>query len=179
MSQRFSNTVALSAEHDTASFDCGVASLNTWLVRHAIQAGAVGSARTFVITDADQAGRVVGYHALTVASVEHEQATARARKGMPRHPIPAVLLARLAVDRSVAGRGLGAWLLRDAMLRTLTGSDALGIRVLLVHAIDDKARAFYEHFGFEPSPTDPLNLQLLIKDLRVSIDSAGSPEIKT
>jgi GNAT superfamily N-acetyltransferase len=137
-----------------------------------MQAAGVGSARTFVITDAEQAGRVVGYHALTVASIGHTQATARARKGMPRHPIPAVLLARLAVDRSVPGRGLGAWLLRDAMLRTLSAADELGIRVLLVDAIDDKARAFYEHFGFEPSPTDPLNVQLVVKDLRASIEGA-------
>jgi GNAT superfamily N-acetyltransferase len=173
VSRRFGDPVALSAEHDTAAFDCGVASLNTWLIRHALQAAAVGSARTFVIPDADQARRVAGYHALTVATVEHERATARARKGMPRHPIPAVLLARLAVDLSVAGRGLGAWLLRDAMLRTLSAADELGIRVLLVHAIDDQARAFYERFGFEPSPTDPLNLQLLIKDLQASIEAAG------
>ena len=172
MSRRFSDPVALTAEHGTAGFDCGVASLNTWLIRHAVQAAAVGSARTFVVTDAEQSGRVVGYHALTAASVEDERATARAKKGMPRHPIPAVLLARLAVDSSVAGRGLGASLLRDAMLRTLTAADELGIRVLLVHAIDDTARAFYEHFGFEASPTDPLNLQLLIKDLRASIEAA-------
>jgi GNAT superfamily N-acetyltransferase len=172
VSRRFGDPVALTAEHDTATFDCGVASLNTWLIRHALQAAAVGSARAFVVTDANQARRVVGYHALTVASIEHRQATARAKKGMPRHPIPAVLLARLAVDRSVAGRGLGAWLVRDAMLRTLTAADELGIRVLLVHAIDDTARAFYEHFGFERSPTDPLNLQLLIKDLRASVEAA-------
>jgi predicted N-acetyltransferase YhbS len=91
---------------------------------------------------------------------------------MPRHPIPAVLLARLAVDRSVSGGGLGAWLLRDAMLRTLSAADELGMRVMLVHAIDDHARAFYQRFGFEPSPTDPLNLQLLDKDLRASIAAA-------
>jgi GNAT superfamily N-acetyltransferase len=91
---------------------------------------------------------------------------------MPQHPIPAALLARLAVDQSVQGRGLGAWLLRDAMLRTLSASDALAMRVLLVHAIDDQARGFYERHGFEPSPTDPFNLQLLLKDLRAAVNQA-------
>lgn len=87
--------------------------------------------------------------------------------------MPAVLLARLAVDRSVQGRGLGAWLLRDAMLRALAAAESVGIRVLMVHAIDDAARRFYERHGFEASPTDPLNLQLLMKDLRASVDGAG------
>ncbi len=88
---------------------------------------------------------------------------------MPRHPIPAVLLARLAVDRTAQGRGLGAWLLRDAMLRTLTAADEVGMRVLLVHAVDGRARAFYERHGFEPSPTDALNLQMLVKDIRAAV----------
>jgi GNAT superfamily N-acetyltransferase len=132
----------------------------------------VGSARTFVVADQKQ-GRVVGYHALAAASLTHGGATARAAKGMPRHPIPAVLLARLAVDGTVQGRGVGAWLLRDAMLRTLSAADSVGIRVLLVHAIDDGARAFYEHHGFEPSPTDPLNLQMLTKDIRAAVERAG------
>ena len=104
----------------------------------------------------------------------HEEATARAAQGMPRHPIPAALLARLAVDTTVQGRGLGAWLLRDAMLRTLNAAESVGIRVLLVHAIDPDARAFYERHGFEPSPSDPLNLQMLIKDILAAVDEAGS-----
>jgi GNAT superfamily N-acetyltransferase len=119
-------------------------------------------------------GRIVGYHALTVASISHAEATDRARKGMPSHPIPAALLARLAVDRSAQGVGLGAWLLRDAMLRALRAAEHVGIRVLLVHALGAEARNFYTRFGFEPSPTDPLNLQLLIKDVRASLDAAGS-----
>ena len=133
----------------------------------AAQAAAVGSARTFVVVDAQQQ-RVVGYHALTAASIAHEQATARAAR-----PIPAALLARLAVDVSVQGRGMGAWLLRDAMLRTLSASESVGIRVLLVHALDADARGFYEGHGFEASPTDPLNLRMLMKDLRAAVDQAG------
>ncbi len=93
---------------------------------------------------------------------------------MPRHPIPAALLGRLAVDAAVQKRGVGAWLLRDAMLRTLSAAESVGIRVLLVHAIDEEARAFYERHGFEPSPTDSLNLQMLIKDIRAAVDEVGS-----
>jgi predicted N-acetyltransferase YhbS len=91
---------------------------------------------------------------------------------MPRHPTPAALLARLAVDVSVQGRGIGAWLVRDAMLRTLSASESMSIRVLLVHALDADARSVYERHGFEASPTDPLNLQMLMKDLRAAVDEA-------
>jgi GNAT superfamily N-acetyltransferase len=173
---RFSDPEPLAVHHDVERFDCGIEALNVWLKKHALQAAAVGSARAFVILD-DEQDRVVGYHALAAASITHPDATPRARKGMPRHPIPAALLARLAVDTSVQGRGIGAWLLRDAMLRALSASDELGIRVLLVHAIDDAARSFYLRHGFEPSRADALNLQILLKDVRASIeDRAISPE---
>jgi GNAT superfamily N-acetyltransferase len=107
---------------------------------------------------------------LAAASVAHQHATERARKGQLRHPIPAVLLARLAVDASVQGHGVGAWLLQDAMRRALSAAEAVGIRVLLVHALDKNARSFYQRWGFEPSPTDPLNLQMLFKDIRKSLE---------
>jgi GNAT superfamily N-acetyltransferase len=142
------------------------------LERFARNAAAAGSAKTYVVTDSEQS-RVVGYHALTVASIEHDEATERATKGMPRHQIPAVLLARLAVDESVKGKGLGAFLLRDAMARALAVSEEAGVRLLLAHALNDRARQFYLRFGFEPSPTDELNLQLLMKDIRASLDEAA------
>lgn len=170
---RFRDPEPLAPDHDTRDFDCGVESLNLWLQNHAAQAAAVGSARTFVVHDNEQ-DRVVGFHAVTAASITHAEATARAAKGMPRHPIPAALLARLAVDRTVQRRGVGAWLLRDALLRTLSAAESVGIRVLLVHAIDEDARAFYERHGFEPSPTDPLNLQMLIEDIRAAVDEVSS-----
>lgn len=116
--------------------------------------------RTFVIEDAEQ-DRVVGYHALTAAQVEHEQATERVRQGMPRYPIPVILLARLAVDESVQGRGLGARLLADAMRRAVGAAERVGIRALLVHAIDEQARAFYERHGLTASPSDPQHLMIL------------------
>lgn len=170
---RFGDPEPLAPGHDIEHFNCGVASLNLWLAKHAAGAAAAGSARTFVVQDAEQQ-RVVGYHALAAASLTREQATARAAKGMPRHPIPAVLLARLAVDVSVQGRGVGGWLLRDAMLRGLSAAESVGIRVLLVHAMNDDARAFYVRHGFEPSPTDPLNLQMLIKDIRAALHEANA-----
>ena len=151
-------------------FDCGVESLDTWLVEHAPSAEAAGTARTYVVIDEEQ-NRVAGYYALTVASLERTEATGRASKGMPRHPIPAMLLVRLAVDGSVQGEGVGAMLLADAMLRTLLVAGETGIRLLLVHAVDDEARSFYLHFGFEVSPSDPMNLQLLIKDARATTDA--------
>jgi GNAT superfamily N-acetyltransferase len=149
-------------------FRCGVASLDTWLVEHAPGADAAGSARTYVVLD-EEHDRVVGYYALTVASLEREEATGRASRGMPPHPIPTMLLARLAVDDSVQGEGVGAMLLADAMQRTLLVAEETGIRLLLVHAVNEDARNFYLHYGFEASPSDPMNLQLLIKDIRATI----------
>jgi GNAT superfamily N-acetyltransferase len=169
MSDRFGDPEPLDARHSLDGFNCGIESLNVWLTEHARQAAAAGSARVFVTVDAEQE-RVCGYYALAAAAVAHEHATERARKGQPRHPIPAVLLARLAVDTSVQGPGIGAWLLQDAMRRALSASEAVGIRVLLVHALDDSARSFYQRWGFEPSPTDPLNLQMLFKDIRKSLE---------
>jgi GNAT superfamily N-acetyltransferase len=168
---RFSDPEPLGPDHVLEGFDCGRASLNIWLIRYARQAAAVGSARTYAVGDSEQ-GRVVGYYALTAAGIEREAATARTIRGMPQYPIPVVLLARLAVDVSVAKRGLGAWLLRDAVMRTLAASNTIGVRAMLVHAIDEEARAFYLHHGFEPSPTDPLHLMILIKDIAKAIQQS-------
>lgn len=168
---RFLDPQPLGNEHRINGFDCGVGSLDIWLVKHARAAAGAGSARTYIVVDAGQ-DRVVGYHALSLASIEHAAATERGRKGMPKHPIPAMLLARLAVDKAAQGKGIGAFLLRDAMSRALSVAEQAGMRLLLVHALNDEARAFYEHFGFEPSPSDAMNLQLLVKDIRLALDSA-------
>lgn len=170
---RFSDPAPLAPGHDTKDFDCGVGSLNLWLKKHAIQARAIGSARAFVVSDTEQQ-RVVGYYALTAASITQEEATARAAKGMPRPPIPTALLARLAIDKSVQGHGVGAWLLLDAMLRTMTAAESVGIRVLLVHAIDGTAHRFYQHHGFEASSTNPRNLHMLMKDIHAAAQAAGA-----
>lgn len=162
---RFSDPELLGSGHVLDEFTCGEPSLDDWLCEHAHAAKGAGSARTYVICDAEQE-RVVGYHALTVTGIGHDDAGERLAKGMGRHPIPAVLLARLAVDRSVQGQGLGAFLLRDAMLRAVSAAEGLGIRALVVHALHAEARAFYLRFDFEPSPTDDLHLVKLIKDVR-------------
>jgi GNAT superfamily N-acetyltransferase len=167
---RFSDPEPLRSDHVLDGFDCGRPSLNVWLVKYARQA-ATGSARTYVVNDAEEE-RVVSYYALSAAELEREAATARVIKGMPRYPIPVVLLARLAVDLSVAGRGLGAWLLRDAMLRTLAASETIGSRALVVHALDEDARAFYRRHGVEPSTTDPLHLMILVNDITAALEAA-------
>ena len=169
---RFSEPEPLGPNHVLEGFDCGRASLNVWLARYASQAAAAGSARTYVVLD-EQQKRVVGYHALTAAGLERDSATARIVKGMPQYPIPVVLLARLAVDLSVAGRGLGAWLLRDAMTRTLAAAETIGVRAMLVHTIDQGAASFYRRHGLEASPTDPRHLMILIKDIAASLNAAS------
>jgi len=126
-------------------------------------------ATVFVTTPVDRQ-QVVGYYALATGGVEHAQAPARVVKGVPRHPIPVILLTRLAVDTSTQGLKLGAALLRDALIRVSGAADEVGVRALLIHAKDDEARNFYmRHAEFEPSPTDPLHLFLLIKDLRKAL----------
>lgn len=166
--ERFGDPERLTSDHVLSGFECGVSSLNLWLERHARAASGADSARTYIVND-NENDRVVGYHALALGSISHEEATERAKKGMPRHPIPVVLLARLAVDRSVQGRGIGAFLLRDAMARAVAVSEEAAARLLLTHANDDEARSFYERFGFEESPTDPMNMQMLIKDIEASL----------
>lgn len=154
----------LSKAHDVSGFDSGRhASLNAWLQKNALQNQANDSARTYVV---HRAGRVLGYYTISAGSVRREQATARAAQGLASHPVPISLLARLAVDKGEQGRGLGSGLLKDALLRIERAAEVLDIRAVLVHAIAEEARAFYERFNFEPCPGDPLHLMLLMKDLR-------------
>lgn len=171
---RFVGPELLERGHPINGFDSGEGSLDIWLARHAQAALGAGSAKTYVITDVEQENRVVGYHAISAASVGHREATERAKKGMGQHQIPAVLLCRLAVDLSVQRRGLGALLLRDAMLRAVSVADEVGVRLLLAHALSDLARAFYKKFGFEESPTDATSLQIIIKDIKASVGVAVS-----
>lgn len=166
----FSCPEPLAHEHDRAGFACGKPELDRWLADHALGAQASGSARVFVSTDGH---RVVGYYALAAAQLHPGEAGERALEGQPRgRPVPAVLLARLAVDLDHQGKGLGRSLLQDAMLRTNEAAEDLGIRVMLVHAKHEQASRWYKRFGFEESPTDPLHLVLLTKDLRAFLSAA-------
>ena len=159
----FSQIEKLDATHDTDEFDCGKEPLNRFLKRFALANLRAESARTYVVC---VGRRVSGYYSLAVSAVEHSGVPARVGRGLARHPIPVMLLARLAVDRTQQGRGLGKALIKDGLLRTVEAADIAGIRALLVHAKDDEARAWYEALEFEPSPTDPCHLFLLMKDLR-------------
>lgn len=153
----------LDVRHRLEGFACGQVTLDLWLVRHARQAQASGSARTFVACDED---RVAGYYSLTVGQVDQADAPPRISQGMGRFPVPVVILARLAVAQESQGQGIGAALLRDAIRRTLTIADQAGIRALLTHPIDAAAAHFYQRFGFEPSPLREQQWLLLLKDAR-------------
>ena len=144
-------------------FDCGQAALNQFLQRYALVNQKANSAQTYVCC---QTGVVVGFYSLAAGSVEPESAPPRVMKGLARHPVPVLILARLAVDQNHQGKGLGKALLRDALLRTAQAADIAGIRCLLVHAKDDAARKWYEAWEFEPSPIDSYHLFLMLKDLK-------------
>jgi len=150
------------SDHDTESFDCGKAELNRFLSRFAFASHRAHTAQTYVVC---RGLRVVAYYSLTVGQANHANAPARIAQGIASHPIPLMILARLAVDKNEQGHGLGAALLKDALLRSAKAADITGIRALFVHAKDDEASAFYEHFNFRPSPTDPHHLFLLMKDI--------------
>jgi GNAT superfamily N-acetyltransferase len=156
----------LTAEHDVRQFDCGKQSLNDWLKRFALANDRSDASRTYVV---HSSSTVVGYYSLAAGSVLKAEAPGRISKGLANHPIPVVLLARLAVDRTTQGAGLGSALLKDALLRVQGAADIVGIRAVLVHAIDKEARAFYARFDFEPCLADDLHLMLLMKDLRENL----------
>jgi len=156
----------LRREHDLTQFDCGNATLNSWLGKYAWTNQLADSAKTYVALSGE---RVAGYYSLTTGSVHKHESPARIAKGLANHPIGIVLLARLAVDKTQQGKGLGKALLFDALTRIEQAADIVGVRAVMVHAIDETARRFYEHFEFEPSPVDPFQLLLLLKDLRRAI----------
>ncbi len=156
----------LRREHPLKGFDCGNESLNGWLREYAWANQQADSSKTYV---ALSGSTVAGYYALTAGSVHKHESPQRIAKGLANHPIGVVLLARLAVDRSQHGKGLGKALLFDALSRIEEAADIVGVRAVMVHAIDDEARRFYEHFEFEASPVDPFLLMLLLKDLRRAV----------
>jgi GNAT superfamily N-acetyltransferase len=153
----------LRRDHAIEGFDCGREELNRYLLRYAWQNQQAGASQTYVGMAGDA---IAGFYTLAVGQVTHEEAPERLTKGLARHLIPIMLLARLAVDRHWHGQGAGKALLRDAMERTLQAADIAGIRALAVHAKDEGAVRFYEQFDFVPSPTDPLHLFVLLKDVR-------------
>jgi GNAT superfamily N-acetyltransferase len=147
-------------------FDCGHEALNRFLIRYALLNQQAGASQTYLaLADAE----VVGYYTLVVGQVEHEGAPERVKKGLARHAVPIMLLARLAIAKHWQRKGLGSGLLKDAMLRTLQAADIAGIRAFAVHAKDAQAKAFYERFDFIASPSDPTHLFRLLKDIRAAL----------
>lgn len=153
----------LAASHRLDGFDCGEAVLDDWLMRRAFANQASGASRTFVV--ADQDGFVFGYYALAAGAVSHQLATSGVRRNMP-DPVPVLILGRLAIDRRARGLQLGASLLQDAVHRAVGVSQDAGVRALLVHALSEKARQFYEHYGFQSSPLHPLTLMLRLGGMK-------------
>ncbi|MFZ0305693.1 MAG: GNAT family N-acetyltransferase [Terracidiphilus sp.] len=161
---RLPQIMPLSRLHDLSQFSCGRhPSLDDWLKRFAWVNQQNEEPRTYVV---ERGNRVVGYYSIAAGSVDREDAPARVAKGLARHPVPIVLLTRLAVNHTEQGTGLGKALLKDALTRIAGAADIVGARAVLVHAIDSEAAAFYRHFGFEPLPVNDLHLMLLMKDLR-------------
>ena len=151
--------------HDVSTFDCGSDSQTRWLRHVARTAQAARTARVYVVTPVRDS-RVVGYHALAAGSVGHGDAPPALLKSAGRSPVPVILLARLGVDVSAQGRGLGSALVKDAMLRANQAAGTVGARALLVHAESAEARDFYLHLAeFDVSPTDPLHLVLLMSEI--------------
>ena len=159
----------LSPEHDLEAFSCGVPPLDAWLKRRGRQNEAGGASRTYVTCEA---GRVVGYYSLAAGSMFHQAATGRIRRNMPE-PIPVALLGRLAVDRRWQGKGLGAFLLRDAVMRIVGAAEMIGVRAILVHAISPEAKAFYEYWGFGASPVEPMTLMITVDEARRTFEGDG------
>lgn len=161
----------LGADDDLSAFNCGAPALDEWLARFALSDQQAGSSVTYALKR-DQ--RVISFYTLAPHAIESDEAAPRLKAGLPRQrPIPVFLLARLGLDQSEHGTGVGAALLRDALARCAAAADELGGRAVIVHAKDDAVASFYQRFGFTPFPENPHHLYILMKDLRASIGTAS------
>jgi GNAT superfamily N-acetyltransferase len=161
----------ISGDHDLSNFDSGEPALDDWLRRRAIHNEASGGSRTYVVCEGSTP-RVVAYYCLAAGGVASASSPGKIRRNMP-DPIPVMVIGRLAVDKAFQGHGLGHGLLRDAVLRTLQATSIVGIRAILVHAISDDAKAFYERCGFRPSPLDQKTLMIPVAEAESSLTARG------
>lgn len=157
---QFSAPEKLTASHDVSRFECGEPALDSWLKRRALQNEESDASRTYVLRAGEE---IAGYYALATGAIAHAEAAGRVRRNMP-DPVPVIVLGRLAIASKFQGRGIGAALLRDAVLRILQAAEIAGIRAILVHAISDQAKHFYEKYGFIPSPADPMTLMITVAE---------------
>jgi GNAT superfamily N-acetyltransferase len=164
----FSTPRVLTKDDPVDGFDCGLDELNRYLQKHALQAQSGDGARTYVTFNA---GVIAGFYTLAYGSVEYSSASGRMTKGLARHPVPVMLLARLAVDLRFTKRGLGTELFRDALLRTVAAADIAGLRAVVVDAKGEPAKRFYERYGFEALPDSPYRLSLILKDVRSILEA--------
>lgn len=167
----YSPSMPLSKAQDRLTFDCGVESLNDYLKKYALQNQKKDAARTYIVTIGEN--RIVGYYTLVFGSVSHAETTAEVAAGIGQYPIPIILLARLAVDVTKKGKGLGKALVKDALIRSVRAADIAGLRAFLIHAKDESAQAFYQKLGFKPSPHNPLHLFLKLSDIRTNLQKAA------
>ena len=159
--------VPLTSTHLVTDFDCGVDSLNEWLGKRAWKNQAIGVSRTFVVTNGEI---VIGYYCLSSAAIDRIELPKAKQRNMP-DPIPAVLIGRLAVDARYQGRKIGLSLLQDALCRIISASQSIGVAYILVHALDDAAKSFYEKNGFVAIPEQPLTLFLSVATATVAMQS--------
>ena len=163
MNLRLSSPLPLATSHRLDDFSCGEPVLDEWLKRRALPNQVSGASRTFVVVDPDQS--VFGYYAMAAGAVSHQVATSIVRRNMP-DPVPVMVLARLAVDQRAQGIKLGGALLQDALHRALAVSENAGVRALLVHALHERAKQFYEHYGFQASVLHPMTLMLRLNTVK-------------
>ena len=163
--QQINRPEKLRSDHDVSQFQCGELTLDDWLRRRALQNQESGASRTYVVCVGN---RVVGYYALAVGAVVHATAPGRVRRNMP-DPVPVMVIGRLAIDLTSQGQGLGVALLRDAILRTVQAADIAGIRAILVHAISEHAKRFYEKCGFIVSPVEPMTLMITVAEAQKAL----------
>ena len=158
----------LTAELDVEDFCSGKSALDDWPKKYALQAASSGTARTFVVVNRNH--QIVAYYSLSMGQIAQKEGTDRIRKGTGRHPIPVIVLARLAVDKEFQGNGIGKGMLWDAVIRCANISGEVAFRATITHPLDDEARNFYLKFGFEPSPISTDQLMILLKDIRKALD---------